>query len=216
MSFADLEVHLRTPDDVGYLGRCLDIEPVEGQMLATVEFDAARAPLLPVGTNAELEFRAKGPDLLVHALAETVLRSDDAARRSYCFRGNLTKRVFLHLLGRRRAHRTLVPHGNAVQVNVLDIGATAQRARLYDVSATGLSIVMRPDVERQLVDREHVRLAVRLPGGEQELEIEATIRHRRLLGPSILYGLEVDGQIHDLHAQGKLALYVASLKEQGI
>ena len=215
MGLSDLDVHLQSPDATEFRGRCLDIEPTGGQMLATVEFDAAHAPLLRLGAKTELEFRAKGPDFSVTADALTVLRSDDAARRCYCFRGSLSKKVFLHLLGRRRAHRTRVPALNALRVSVLDLGVEPPDALLHDVSAMGLSIVLRPEFEDHIFSRSELRLAVRLPGEAQVIEIVGAIRHRRLLGSSVLYGLEIEGQIPEfMRAQDKLALYVAGLREQ--
>jgi hypothetical protein len=216
MSFLDLDVHLRTPEAGEFRGRCLDVEPIEGEMLATVAFEMAQAPLLRLGATAELEFRAKeAPDFSVNTVAQTVLRTDEAERRCYCFRGSLSQKVFLNLLGRRRALRTHLPP-NALKVSVLDLGPEPPDAILHDVSAMGLSIILEAAHEERLFDRSQLRIAVRLPGEEQAIEIVAAIRHRRLLGSGVLYGLEIEGRIPEfMRAQDKLSLYVASLRDQG-
>src|SRR5262245_55655461 len=100
-----LEVLLREPSRETFLGLCLGIEPLGDEILASVEFLAGQAPLLQLGGKTELEFREAGEEPSVSLSAVTVLRTDHADRRCYCFRGELSKRVFMHLLDRRRSLR---------------------------------------------------------------------------------------------------------------
>ena len=101
-------------------------------------------------------------------------------------------------------------------MSVLDLGNPPPEAILHDVSAMGLSILLGPEFENQLVNRARLRLSVQLPGEERAIEVVSAIRHRRLLGAQVLYGLEIDGQIPEfMRAKDTFSLYVASLREQG-
>jgi c-di-GMP-binding flagellar brake protein YcgR len=210
----DLEVHVRTSEGA-FQGRCIDLESDLHEILASVEFPADKAPALPLGAKTELEFRG-GLDFSLRAEARAVLRTDDASRRCYCFRGPLTKSALLSLMDRRRSSRVRPPASEPVRVRILDLGADSPEVLLHDLSATGLSILVEPELEQRLCRHLRLRLAVRLSGEEQEVEMATTVRHRRVVGSAILYGLEIDGQIPELmRAHNRFLVYVRSIRDHG-
>jgi hypothetical protein len=211
----ELHVHLRTPEGGEYGGRCIDLESSLHEILASVEFRPDQAPTLRVGGTIELEFRGGGLGSLMRAEALTVLRTDDPARRCYCFRGKLTKRALHTLANRRRSQRIRPRASDPVRVRILDLGEEAPEVLLHDTSATGLAVLVEPTHEQQLCTRERLRLAIRLPGEERAVEFSTTVRHRRLVGSAILYGLEIDGQIPELmRADNRFWVYVSNLRSQ--
>jgi hypothetical protein len=195
-------------------GRCLDLESTQEELLVTVEFPHDRAPSVRLGGPAELEFHGGEFGSALKAEVHAVLRTDEAARRCYCFRGKLSKWSLLYLANRRRSSRFRPLASEPVRVRILGLGAEEPEVLLHDISATGLSVLVEPALEEQLYRRIDLRLAVHLPG-QEEVELVATIRHRRLFASSILYGLEIDGRIPDfLRAQDRIHLYVAHLRGQ--
>lgn len=210
----ELQVHLETPDGV-FVGRCENLETSLHELLVAVEFSSGRAPVLRVGETTELEFSGGGIGSLMRAEVRTVLRTDEAARRCYCFRGKLTESASLYLVNRRRSTRVRPLASQPVSVKILELGEGSPEVVLHDISATGVSILVEPAIEEQLYTHERLRLAVRLPGEEKAIEIGTAIRHRRLVGSDILYGLEVDGQIPDLlRANNRFLVYLSNLRGQ--
>lgn len=219
MAFYGLEVHLATSEreEGHFSGRCLGIETIREGIVASVEFELARAPLLQVGQTTDLEFREEGLEPSVCTSALTILRTDDSAHRCYCFQGQLSKRVLMHLMNRRRTPRTRLAPSEGLTVSILDLGEPPPEALLHDISATGLSILVEPEHERLLFYRSDVRLLFRQPGVATSIEVQAVIRHRRLAGARVLYGLEIEGQIPDfMRAQERFLLHLASLRDRAL
>jgi c-di-GMP-binding flagellar brake protein YcgR len=125
----------------------------------------------------------------------------------------LSKGSLFLLVNRRRSDRVQPPASEPVRVRILDVGEDTPEVTLHDISATGLSILVDPALEARLFSRLELRLAVKLGGEEKSIELITAIRHRRLLGSAILYGLEIDGRIPDfLRAKDRILLYVANLR----
>jgi len=191
----------------------VDLESTLHEILASVEFPADQAPSLPMGTRNELEFRGGGLDIPLRAEARAVLRTDDAALRCYCFRGRITRSTLLKLKDRRGSARIRPPASQPVRVKVLDLGEDSPEVLLHDMSTTGVSILVEIELEKHLCTRLRLRLAVRLPGEEKHIEMNTTVRQRRVVGPAVLYGLEIDGQIPDfMRAQDRFLMYVNTLR----
>lgn len=191
----ELQVQLNPPLSSGLPGHCLELESLQDKMLAAVLFEPARAPVLALGSRVQLEFSSRHC-LKVEVEAQTVSRSDEPGSRGYGFRCDISKRLFLHLLNRRRAPRVRLAPSQALPVRLLDVEGMLLQGSLFDVSSLGLSIQVEGDVERELCARAGLRLALRLPGDEQEIELDAVIRRRKLFGTGVLYGLELDEAMH--------------------
>jgi hypothetical protein len=196
MRSVGLRVHLTALPQKPH-GRCVGIEPLRDEILASVEFANAEAPVLELGSSVALDFRSLDADTGVHVEGVTLFRADDADHRCYSFRGKISKRVLMHLMDRRSAMRTLISPADPVRVALLDLGEPTREASLNDISSTGLSLLVDLELERALRDRIELRVAFRLPGTDSVIEVETWIRHRRLLGAKSLYGLEVRGSAAD-------------------
>lgn len=205
----ELEVFLGT-SRAGRAGRCTHVAALEERVVASVEFPADDAPLLAVGARVEIEFVAREPEQAISSEALIVLRTDHPARRTYGFRCDISRRALLHLLSRRRASRVRISPARAPEVKLLGLCEPCPQARLYDLSALGLSILLDPRHEPQLIEKLRLRVGLRLPGAADDLEVDAAIRHRRLLETGVLYGLELDGS----SVQERFRDYVASLLEE--
>ncbi len=203
----EIRVQLQTPDQRVFEGRCADLESSDRGLLALVEFDAVGAPALSPGEKTKLTFQGSST---IDVEARTVLRADHQERRNYSFRLEKVSKSLLMLLADRRGSVRHRPEAERpVRVHVL--GEVRSEVGVYDISATGISILVEPLLERQLVDKSQLQLSIHLRGKEP-IEVTATIRHRRLFGSAILYGLELGGQVPDfLLAQAQLLSYITSL-----
>jgi len=209
----DLLVHIGEAD--GVLGHCTQLESVREHLVASVEFPIKESPVLPLGQRIDVEFRSSDIERSIHSEALTIRRTDEAARRLYGFRCDISKRVFLSLLNRRRLPRVLMLPADAPTVRLLDVADPAPVATLHDVSAMGLSIQLDAHLEPQLFERVHLELAVQLPGEPDPIRITAVIRHRKLVDSSVQYGLQVVAGIPELAPERKrFERYVADLLER--
>lgn len=211
--FPELEVLVRMPDGEAIPGRCMDVESSQDEILVSVEFPSEKAPALRLGQRADLEFQGGGLGSVKKVEALAVLRTDDEANRCYCFRVKLSKWSLLFLANRRRSDRYRPHASEPVRVRILDVGEETDEVVLHDISTTGLSILVDPALEERLVTRLDLRLAVEFAEEEEPIELITMVRHRRLLGSAILYGLEIDGRIPDfLRTKDRILLYVANLR----
>jgi c-di-GMP-binding flagellar brake protein YcgR len=119
------------------------------------------------------------------------------------------------LANRRGSDRLRPPAAQPACVRILDVAHEASsEAIVHDISTTGISILVEPEVEKHLSERVQLRLSIHLPDSGK-VEASATIRHRRLFGSAVLYGLEFDGQIPGfMGAQERLLSYLTSLRSK--
>lgn len=195
-SVPGLQVHLSTHDNEQFEGLCTDLDSNQRELVALVAFSPERAPAIALGEKARLAFRGGGLVSTIDSDGTTVLRTDDRSQRCYSFQlGDMPKSLLL-LLANRRGSPRLAPRGG-VRIDLLDLPrGVLSRVALHDISATGLSIVVEPALERALREHVRLRLSLCLPG-EEPIEIVTAIRHRRISKSLILYGLEFDGQVPD-------------------
>jgi len=195
-SVPGLQVHLSTPHNEQFEGLCTDLESNQQELVALVAFGPERAPAIALGEKTRLAFRGGGLVSSIDADGTTVLRTDDQNQRCYSFQlANIPKSLLL-LLANRRGSSRLSP-GGGVRINVLDLPRTVlSGVALHDISATGLSIIVEPALEKVLLKHLRLRLSLCLPG-EDPIEIVTAIRHRRIFKTQVLYGLEFAGEVPD-------------------
>ena len=207
-----LKVQLLTPEKERYEGLCRDIESTSEGLVALAAFPSSRAPGIALGEKTLLTFVGGGLISSVEAEGMAVLRSDDRSRRCYSFQlGSVPKSMLLLLANRRSSTR--LPTAESVRVRLLDVPRDLPaKVALHDLSATGLSILVEPAVEKLLLKQVRLRFALELPG-EHPIELAAFIRHRRILKSQVLYGLEFDGQMPEfMHMQERFLAYLAVLR----
>jgi PilZ domain-containing protein len=197
-----------------FQGQCIELEPEERELLATVEFSAERAPGIHLGENTHLAFHGTGLVSKIEADALMVLRTDDQTRRCYSFRmAEVPKRMLLLLGNRRQSSRQHPASSQPVRVLILDLprGMPSELA-VHDVSSTGLCVVVDSKLDRHLVNDVRLPVCIQLPH-DGSVNVTATIRHRRIEGSTILYGLEFDDQLDSFgQAQRQLLAFLARLR----
>lgn len=172
-------------------GLCTDLDSHGDGLLATVAFSARNAPALSLGESAKLRFMGGGLVGSVDTEAQSVQRTEDPAQRCYSFTiANVPKSMLMLLANRRKSGRRVVRSEKAIRLLDVPRGVLPS-VTLHDVSASGLSIIVEPAVEKALADRVQVRVEVSLPG-EAPMVLTATIRHRRMHRSQILYGLQFE------------------------
>jgi hypothetical protein len=210
-SVPGLRVHLRTAENERFEGLCRDLDSSQQELVTLVAFPPGRAPAIGLGEKTILTFLGGGLVSSIDAEGTAVLRSDDQSRRCYSFQlGDVPKSMLL-LLANRRGSTRLSPRGS-VRVKLLDVGDLPSKVDLHDISATGLSILVGPAVEKLLLRQVQLRFSLMLPG-EEPIELIAAIRHRRLFKSQFLYGLEFDEQMPEfMRAQERFLAYLSVLR----
>ena len=211
-SVPGLKTQLRTPENEQFEGLCRDMDSSQQGLVALIAFPSGRAPAIGLGEKTLLTFLGGGLVSSIDAEGTAVLRSDDQNRRCYSFElGDVPKSMLL-LLANRRGSTRRSPRGS-VRVNLLDVpGDVPSRVELQDISATGLSILVGPVVEKLLLKQVRLRFSLMLPG-EEPIELTALIRHRRIFNSQFLYGLEFDGQMPEfMRAQERFLAYLSVLR----
>ena len=212
-----LQVHVRTPQDEQFQGECTDLDSRKDEVVALVEFDSARAPVIALGETTRLTLGNCGLSSPNETEATATLRTDERTRRCYSFRLNEVSKGMLQLLANRRgSDRLFPPAAKPVRIRLLDVkGDAHSEALVHDISATGLAILVDPLLEKQLCSLTQLRLSILLPA-KDAIETVATVRHRRLFGPAVLYGLQFDGQLPEfMYGQELLLSYLTNVRPSG-
>lgn len=210
-SIPDLRVHLRGPDRERFEGLCTDLDSNEHDVHASVVFAGSPAPVLTVGKTAQLSFRGGGLLASIDAEALAVSRNDDQVRRRYSFTLLDVPKELLFVLANRRDAPRVRPGEEGLRVRLLHVGGLGGEVELHDMSASGLSVLLRPAVEERLSNTTQIQLELTLPEADSALHLHATIRNRRLCGASILYGLQFDRRTpRFVEVQRQISEYLAT------
>jgi len=213
-SVPGLQVHVRSVQNEQFQGECTDLDSRKGEVIALVEFASERAPVIALGETIRLTIRSGGLSSPIEAKATVVLRTDERTRRCYSFRLNKVSEGLLLQLANRRGPGRLRPRASRpVRIRLLDVtGDVHSEAIVHDISATGLAILVEPVLEKQLCNLLQLRLAILLPD-KGSIETTAKVRHRRMFGSAILYGLQFDGQLPEfMYTQELLLSYLTNLR----
>jgi len=211
-SVPGLRVQLSTPENELFEGVCTDLDSNQKELVALVAFAPEHAPAIALGDRARLAFLGGGLVSSIDAEGTTVLRTDDPVQRCYSFQLGQMPKTLLLLLANRRGATRLAARGG-VRLHVLDLPRELlPGVRLHDISASGLSILVEPALEKALLAQVHIRLSLALPG-ERPFEVTTAIRHRRIFRSQVLYGLELDGRAPDfLRSQERFLSFLAMLR----
>jgi len=155
-------------------------------------------PDLPLGEQVEIVLeseRLPGPHRLE---AEACLRFEEPGARCYRleFRdadriADVMELVYERLFDRRRASRVCprFPGEVPVYLSTVEDGLHRVAVRLLNLSEAGIGLSASPGLDRVLADQEQVDLELRLPGETDEAALRGSIRSRRLVRESLIYGL---------------------------
>ncbi len=219
---SDLEVAVRASGGSSVLGGLIDVSIVE----ETVRFVSLRFSMpvglpLKIGDDVELVFT---PSLLkdpVVVSARVVNRVDDEGSRRYGFeftdRQQLMKQispVLFKLFDRRVSDRVAPADDSPVKVTV-EGGLRRLRARMVDISATGVRVRAPLEAESTLGDTNRVTVFLYLPDCRPPLVFAGIIRNRRLIEGEICYGIEFDLERSENPRLQQDAVNLYVMKRQG-
>ena len=173
--------------------------PVEGAVVdndessVLVEFARKTAPQLPIAEEAVLTLRANDPHVTSEVRARVVHCGQGKEAVRYRFRLPPQEAPELvRLFRRRNAYRALPDPREPVPVMIHTADGMKSKAELFDISATGMSLVVDADHEASLFRSEPLRVTFRLPDQAQLFDLQTSIRTRSLHGSAIRYGLLFD------------------------
>ena len=160
----------------------------------TIEFGLDAAPDLAVGRAVETRFYGGAIGCGVDAKGCVVSRSDAHRGIEYdLLYTRAANRALSPLVNRRDALRVRPALESEALVVLRPEGGNVQIERaIYDVSATGLAILIEKPFEASLASVRSVELVLRLPGLELLKPIRAAIVRRELIGEQVLYGIRFD------------------------
>ena len=169
---------------------------------AEVHLDAATTPRVALRQDLVLVVDSKHG---THRVPGMVVRRDDRSGEIhyglwFCDPEEVERAVLPYLeplLNRRVSSRVAPPAITVVEVQLLDAegeGEVEVAGELVDICAQGLGVRLDPHAADPLSNATRVFARFRLPEWREEAEFPARIRHRRLEGGVVHYGVEFDAE----------------------
>lgn len=158
----------------------------------TVEFDENQAPPVGITEVVNLEITVPTAGRPVSFSARAISRSDQPKKTSYAFEPiDGDAEDLTPLFQRRESFRVRTREVDGIEAQVFsDSEDVFTPVELLDLSITGAAMVVRESDSPGLVRCKRLMLVLRLPCDERALELDCIIRNRRLVGSSIVYGVE--------------------------
>jgi c-di-GMP-binding flagellar brake protein YcgR len=167
---------------------------------AGVRFEGGAAPSLGVGQAVDLVFSGRpfGAPITVSAQVQHRTEERGGARR-YGFRFLQPQRLDTGLppalrsyFNRRQVVRVEPAADEQIPVELSSDGGPPVEARLENLSVMGVGVGLDTAVEPYLANSPSVSISIGLPGNRRPVEMTGIIRHRRLVGGRIHYGIAFD------------------------
>ena len=192
--FEDASVLLETPRGESFKGRALDVRSEEKEVLLLAEFPTHPTPLLQLGERARLSLTGEGLKTLIRVEGSVVFRRDEDEGRSYHFSLDAETGGRVGLLVNRRAAIRVKPTAAKPVVAMVNVALDEPPVEvvLRDLSTTGVSLVIRRQLEARLFSLSKVRITLQLPDEKNPIAMIGCIRNRRLLDASLVYGIEFE------------------------
>lgn len=169
-------------------GHLLDASPRR----ISVEFDESHAPAIGITETVSLEITVATAGRPVSVSARAISRSDRQRKTSYAFEpvdGDVED--LTALFQQRESFRVRTRDIDGIEAQVFsDAEDVFTSVELIDLSISGAALVVRESDSPGLVRCRRLMLVLRLPCDERALELDCMIRNRRLVGSSIVYGVE--------------------------
>jgi c-di-GMP-binding flagellar brake protein YcgR len=167
---------------------------------AGVRFEGEAPPSLGVGQEVDLVFggRPFGAPITVAARVQHRTEERNGARR-YGFRFLQPQQLDAGLppalrtyFNRRQVVRVEPSDDEQIPVTMSAGDGPEIEARLQNLSLLGIGLALDTAVEPYLADSPAVKISIGLPGNRRPVELLGVIRHRRLVGGCIHYGIAFD------------------------
>jgi hypothetical protein len=230
-----LEVAVTGADGKQFVGRLLELHTDD----AEASFPRDSGPTLRVGSLETLIISAPWLRAPIEVSAQVLSRVEADTLRTYRYRLKFDSEELKRRLSRearrvqnqRTANRVQPVPGERVVVELKppaeqpdgslessanvagDVSATG---RLKDISTGGVGVFLSRKAENMLAATELVELSVELPPSTEPLKLMGWIRHRRLKGNRMSYGIEFDTELSNNFAPqlDKIIQYIVRCEEQ--
>lgn len=193
-----VEVAIWTDSGDGLVGEVMD---VSAQGVA-IRVSRNSAPVLSLGENVAFPFtpRSQTEPVALRATVRSRNLLDKYWRYGFEFQLKCTLNMrfaeeFYGLFNRRNAFRVKPLPDESISVNITGLDASVPSiatAKLNDVSATGLSVLIPLTIDPTLAKNATLRTALRPPTSSRALKLAGRIRHRTAHNSTVCYGLQFE------------------------
>lgn len=227
------EVAVTTADGETVAGTLVDLHTED----AEASFPRDKGPVLAIGLATTLSFTAPWLRAPIEVAANVISRVESGESRIYRYRLKFDSNELQRRLAReasrvrnqRTANRVKPAPGESVAVALtlpaadrsleLPAKATADvsvTGRLKDISTGGVGVFLGRKAENVLAGTELVEISLELPPNSEALTLMGWIRHRRLKGNRMSYGIEFDTELSDNFAPqlDRIIQYIVRHQEQ--
>jgi hypothetical protein len=182
-------VHLKTGQAWSVHGQVVD----GSAGTAVAEFPLGESPSVPVGEYVELVFWGTqlNEPMPMRARVAACTQQGDHYRYRFQFEPGTVDALLSGVLDRRRATRIEPEQRTPVRVLVQGARQSVEGV-LRDISEAGAGILICREDEEALFDAWVLTLVLRLPGDRDPLVLIGDVRHRRLHGSEVHFGIEFD------------------------
>ncbi len=196
----DAQVSVQSAEGVSALGQILDLSIGGLGLRFSLDIPLPGCPDFTVGEDVELSFAADRFKRPLAVSARVVHRLDEGSSRRYGLqftdRQQLENQVateLFRLFNRRKTYRVEPDPDVPIEVTLEQRHAGVQvHAQVKDISVGGLGVRVPADVMAALGTSDRVKVAISLPGRQDPVILIGNIRHRRVAGEEIHYGIEFD------------------------
>lgn len=206
----DLVVRLQT-DKGSFQGVVVHTEDTGNEARVVVDFPPSDVPTIPVGSEAPLVFSGSSLPADLKGSGTVVLRREDFFRHRYMFQvGHDAVSTLRKAVSQREATRVQPLASMPVKISLTTVEHN-QRVdpELSDISATGVSVRVPRLEEQKLYSSWRMRIALLLPGEQKPIALFGNVKYRKLVGPSVHYGIEFDPASPDYAiSQNEIIAYV--------
>lgn len=145
-----------------------------------------RLPFMPIGSMIETRLTHNSSAEESPARIVCLERSAEGLQCTVVYSLDVLPRIRALIYGRRAVRvrpsltmplRVKLPERVSVEV--------------YDISTGGIALLVSDELQH-LITRWELSLRLFLPGDESEIHLEGNVKQRRLVGSSVLYGIEFD------------------------
>lgn len=227
------EVAVTTANGETFAGTLVNLHTED----AEASFPRENSPALPLGVTTTLNFMAPWLRTPIEVAANVISRVESGTSRIYRYRLKFDSDELQRRLAReasrvrnqRTANRVKPASGASVAVTIKlpaakgasespaeasgDFSATG---RLKDISTGGVGVFLSRKAESVLAETELVETSFELPPSGELFTLMGRIRHRRLKGNRMSYGIEFDAELSENFTPqlDRIIQYIVRCQEQ--
>jgi len=194
MTATDHLVRVRSPLGRESHGRLADIRVARDHSLLEVEFEDECAPGLPIGGEVEIALSEASTGKLVWLIGKLVTQNRvDGRHRCHFELATEAKDGIRSMVNRRQAVRVQPGSESPITVSLHPpTGGDPATPSVHDISTAGIAVIVSREDDAKLFAHRGLSVIIRLSEHPEPLELEGSVRVRRLLHSSVLYGIQFE------------------------